>query len=144
MAYTDEDPSVRMPLPDHSGRGGEYKREEAVRIPIDRLTLRPGVSCVDQFKEFFPTHDMNNVIVISQDDFTIDVKDPYIAYLLEEPERVDNEIDNLEAYLRINGAMLMPMHKVNLEKFVPFLKRLQTLARLKPEPRVVIYPDQLP
>lgn len=146
MAYTDEDPSIRRPLPDHSGRGGEYRseREEAVRIPIDRLTLKPGVSCVDQFKEFFPTHDMNHAIVISQNDFQIDVKDPYIAYLLDEPRRVDKEIAALEAYLKSDGAMLTHMHRTTLESFVPFLKRVQTLDRLRPEPRVVIHLDKLP
>lgn len=141
MAYTDEDPSVRMPLPDHGERPEE---DRAVNIPIDDVNLKAGVSCVDQFKEFFATHDMKHAIRISQDDREINVEDPYIAYLLDEPGRVDKEIEDLEAYLRINGKMLMFMHKAILENFVVFLGRVQTLARLKPEPRVVIHLDRLP
>ena len=149
MAYTDEDPSVRMPLPDQMARPGRYgehpEEDRAVSIPIDDVNLKAGVSCVDQFKEFFATHDMNHAIRILQDDREINVEDPYIAYLLEDKSRIAVEMDKLRSYLRINGALLMIMHEPILTNFMIFLQRLYVHADVaNPEPRVVIHLDRLP
>ena len=145
MAFSDEDPSVRMPLPSRGNRLDESPSTKPVRISMDKLCLMPEVSCVEQFKVFFATHNMENLVRIEQEKRNIDTEDPYIKYLLAHEERIEAEIKELEAYIRNNAEILMPMHKIVLENFAVFLRRLGTYANvIKSDPRVYIPLSELP
>lgn len=136
MAFSDEDPSVRIPL----DRLGEAADEGAIMIPFKDINLQPGTSCVDQFKKFFGTVRMEDHIRVSQENNVINMDDPYIQYLLEKPERVTEEIKSLETYIRTNAAILMPIHQGVLSNFIIFLKRVQICAEFSNPENAVMRP----
>lgn len=102
------------------------EEDKAAELPVHDLNLQPGRSFVDQFKDFLPGIRMSDTIKISQDSESIDLKDPYIGYLLKDTKRIDGEIASLEAYIRDFGSILMPTHRKVLDDFVVFLRRVQS------------------